>query len=583
MIVFDDINDNSIKYILSPFDIENIDEVSYYDRSNLNVFYKANIENYTITFDNLIYGRNYIVECLKNNNLVSRFSFKFRGKTREELFISLNPNNDEEIDKIFSKIPSDIKYIKDITKYLYNLNNKECLINFINYYNNLSNYYNHGIENFTLKLDKPNFTIIYDNYLDDNDITLDIIDLNKEHQEPIFLKFNNKEISRKLLSGLYKVIIYNKEEILQNLLYIYFNDDYSNESFKTTLRFLKEKEEKRTESNKILGFNDDFKTEEERQILNILESFYNKRALFPAPTIKIEKNNLYLRFDNEYIDNALFITKYIDEISKFKSVYLFMSEEDQLYNDNANYRKIGLNNLSKNNGGEILLIDNIDELNLNNERYYFWIACDNSIKLSGLYTLDISNSDSKDYNWLFYKRIYKIVLNNLSRFINVNYNSYSFVYNLMYRIINSEESHASLDIKHYLIQETLNSNLDEIDKTHIIYSIMSCFVEHYDNYDFSFHGNIIYKPNYKEIKTELKENEICINTILNKRKISGRNFYNINNLNEYRIDKDKYNIFQFLDLNTFKLSDYIMFYFKDNQLMPIIYNNTIEVNTVYGL
>ena len=596
LLKFEDITESSIFYFINEsYDYRNV-KIKYYNKNNINDIKLINVEQRIIELTDLIYNDNYSVEFIYKDQLEDIVDFRFLGKQKNIYFKDQLNKNDNFIKSIVENIINNdsIKTRKQIINKLISFyqsaKNKEekekirsIFLTAINDYNTLTDLYSYSFNRFSLDMNKPWIELSHHNYVPDDNIDIEISsekgvkkNIKQEKSTTIYMPVFEED--------LYTVNIFEEDEIIQTYLYYYFNKKIADNQYAELKQIEERKKYYQKNSTDIEDFiqNND-NTNIDINVINILNDFFNDRAFFPIPNIRINKNNLSMDFfcdcfeTLEEADNHnKNILSMLKSILTKKDLYLFMSEADQLYNDKADYRKIKLN-IENIDNGIIELTDSLLLFNLNDERYYFWIGTKSGEKITSLFTYDITGYDRTDYNNIFAKYILKKYLHNINR-IEEN----EFIYDVSVKLLDKNDIFC-LDKQFYLLNEISRYSYYNEDIHDEIYKVLSFFLTYYKKIILNKYNKILYKPEYKTIITLKDNNGIRINMSYDVQKRRWTFCYEYDYKPEVKIKDTKYNIFQFIDIDKLETSDFIMFYKKDKSPQTMYIKNTIEVEVLNGL
>ena len=596
LLKFEDITESSIFYFINEsYDYRNV-KIKYYNKNNINDIKLINVEQRIIELTDLIYNDNYSVEFIYKDQLEDIVDFRFLGKQKNIYFKDQLNKNDNFIKSIVENIINNdsIKTRKQIINKLISFyqsaKNKEekekirsIFLTAINDYNTLTDLYSYSFNRFSLDINKPWIELSHHNYVPDDNINIEISsekgvkkNIKQEKSTTIYMPVFEED--------LYTVNIFEEDEIIQTYLYYYFNKKIADNQYAELKQIEERKKYYQKNSTDIEDFiqNND-NTNIDINVINILNDFFNDRAFFPIPNIRINKNNLSMDFfcdcfeTLEEADNHnKNILSMLKSILTKKDLYLFMSEADQLYNDKADYRKIKLN-IENIDNGIIELTDSLLLFNLNDERYYFWIGTKSGEKITSLFTYDITGYDRTDYNNIFAKYILKKYLHNINR-IEEN----EFIYDVSVKLLDKNDIFC-LDKQFYLLNEISRYSYYNEDIHDEIYKVLSFFLTYYKKIILNKYNKILYKPEYKTIITLKDNNGIRINMSYDVQKRRWTFCYEYDYKPEVKIKDTKYNIFQFIDIEKLETSDFIMFYKKDKSPQTMYIKNTIEVEVLNGL
>lgn len=596
LLKFEDITESSIFYFINEsYDYRNV-KIKYYNKNNINDIKLINVEQRIIELTDLIYNDNYSVEFIYKDQLEDIVDFRFLGKQKNIYFKDQLSKDDNLIKSIVENIVNNdsIKTRKQIINKLISFyqsaKNKEekekirsIFLTAINDYNTLTDLYSYSFNRFSLDINKPWIELSHHNYVPDDNIDIEISsekgvkkNIKQEKSTTIYMPVFEED--------LYTVNIFEEDEIIQTYLYYYFNKKIADNQY-TELKQTEERkkyyQKNSTDIEDFIQNNDN--TNIDINVINILNDFFNDRAFFPIPNIRINKNNLSMDFfcdcfeTLEEADNHnKNILSLLKSILTKKDLYLFMSEADQLYNDKADYRKIKLN-VENIDNGIIELTDSLFLFNLNDERYYFWIGTKSGEKITSLFTYDPTGYDRTDYNNIFAKYVLKKYLHNINR-IEEN----EFIYDVSVKLLDKDDIFC-LDKQFYLLNEIGRYSYYNEDIHDKIYKVLSFFLTYYKKIILNKYNKILYKPEYKTIITPKDNNGIRINMSYDVQKRRWTFCYEYDYKPEVKIKDTKYNIFQFIDIDKLETSDFIMFYKKDKSPQTMYIKNTIEVEVLNGL
>lgn len=596
LLKFEDITESSIFYFINEsYDCRNV-KIKYYNKNNINDIKLINVEQRIIELTDLIYNNNYSVEFIYKDQLEDIVDFRFLGKQKNIYFKDQLSKDDNLIKSIVENIVNNdsIKTRKQIINKLISFyqsaKNKEekekirsIFLTAINDYNTLTDLYSYSFNRFSLDINKPWIELSHHNYVPDDNIDIEISsekgvkkNIKQEKSTTIYMPVFEED--------LYTVNIFEEDEIIQTYLYYYFNKKIADNQYaelKQTEERKKYYQKNSTDIEDFIQNNDN--TNIDINVINILNDFFNDRAFFPIPNIRINKNNLSMDFfcdcfeTLEEADNHnKNILSLLKSILTKKDLYLFMSEADQLYNDKAGYRKIKLN-VENIDNGIIELTDSLFLFNLNDERYYFWIGTKSGEKITSLFTYDPTGYDRTDYNNIFAKYVLKKYLHNINR-IEEN----EFIYDVSVKLLDKDDIFC-LDKQFYLLNEIGRYSYYNEDIHDKIYKVLSFFLTYYKKIILNKYNKILYKPEYKTIITPKDNNGIRINMSYDVQKRRWTFCYEYDYKPEVKIKDTKYNIFQFIDIDKLETSDFIMFYKKDKSPQTMYIKNTIEVEVLNGL
>ena len=596
LLKFEDITESSIFYFINEsYDYRNV-KIKYYNKNNINDIKLINVEQRIIELTDLIYNDNYSVEFIYKDQLEDIVDFRFLGKQKNIYFKDQLSKDDNLIKSIVENIVNNdsIKTRKQIINKLISFyqsaKNKEekekirpLFLTAINDYNILADLYSYSFNRFSLDINKPWIELDHHNYVPDDNIDIEI------SSEKGAKKYIKQEKSTTIYmpvfeEDLYTVNIFEEDEIIQTYLYYYFNKKIADNQYAELRQTEERKKYYQKHSTDIEDFiQNNNNADIDINVINILNDFFNDRAFFPVPNIRINKNNLSMDFfcdcfeTLEEADNHnKNILSLLKSILTKKDLYLFMSEADQLYDDKADYRKIKLN-VENIDNGIIELTDSLFLFNLNYERYYFWIGTKSGEKITSLFTYDPTGYDRTDYNNIFAKYVLKKYLHNINR-IEEN----EFIYDVSVKLLDKDDIFC-LDKQFYLLNEIGRYSYYNEDIHDKIYKVLSFFLTYYKKIILNKYNKILYKPEYKTIITPKDNNGIRINMSYDVQKRRWTFCYEYDYKPEVKIKDTKYNIFQFIDIDKLETSDFIMFYKKDKSPQTMYIKNTIEVEVLNGL
>lgn len=541
----------------------------------------------------------YIVSSENDNGEKQSSSIFYRGEEKEEWFKRLEIFDDLTEKYILKKISDKnrkrawIQRIYEI--YLDNrvdeLNSvfKNVLEKIVNDYNNTILANNSRNIDEIIKLDNKsaNFKLRYDNYVPENTISIAIIPFDREaiisgENLVIHSKFNKNIIERKIGKGIYSVEVSDEENgrTLYNYIYLSFGDEDSDEKYKNNLAEKEEHKSSILDSNYILGAYDQFKDENEKRILMNLDSHgYAGSVYANLPKISLS-------------DDKMAVTYWDDTLN---SCHICFSEEDCLYNKNAEYRTVYCNYSYHDNVAQLSMFEDrnfeeeldIQMLNFNNERYYYWVADGNNTRISKIGTIDFSMEDKTDYNKIYADLVWKKITKTFSRIMNTESKEYVFLRSVL-DTISSTEDLAYTKMQNLIEQEvTLRCNDSDMFYK-IIYAIESCFLLYDDNYDYDMMPMATYKPAYNRLVWNLCNNDCYM--VFKYLKIKEPRDYYTNflccfdpEIVSFSIHPGNVEVCQIYNRKNGKLSDFVMFYYKGHENTPRMITNTVRVETINGL
>lgn len=541
----------------------------------------------------------YIVSSENDNGEKQSSSMFYRGEEKEEWFKRLEIFDDLTEKYILKKISNEnrkrtwIQRIYEI--YLDNrvdeLNSvfKNVLEKTVNDYNNTILANNSRNIDEIIKLDNKsaNFKLCYDNYVPENTISVAITPFDSEpiisrENLVVHSKFNKNVIERKIGKGIYSVEVSDEENgrTLYNYIYLSFGDEDSDEKYKNNLAEREEYKSSILDSNYILGAYDQFKDENKKRILMNLDSYGYAGSIYAnLPKISLS-------------DNKMTVTYWDDTLN---SCHICFSEEDCLYNKNAEYRTIYCNYSYHDNVVQLSMFEDrnfeeeldIQMLNFNNERYYYWVADGNNTRISKIGTIDFSMEDKTDYNKIYADLVWKKITKTFSRIMNIESKEYVFLRSVL-DTISSTENLAYTKMQNLIEQEvTLRCNDSDMFYK-IIYAIESCFLLYDDNYDYDMMPMATYKPAYNRLVWNLCNDDCYM--MFKYLKIKEPRDYYTNflccfdpEITSFSIHPGNVEICQIYNRKNGKLSDFVMFYYKGHENTPRMITNTVRVETINGL
>ena len=80
----------------------------------------------------------------------------------------------------------------------------------------------------------------------------------------------------------------------------------------------------------------------------------------------------------------------------------------------------------------------IQMLNFNNERYYYWVANGNNTRVSKIGTIDFSMEDKTDYNKIYADLVWKKITKTFSSIMNTASKEYVFLISVLDTISSTE-------------------------------------------------------------------------------------------------------------------------------------------------
>lgn len=541
----------------------------------------------------------YIVSSENDDGEKQSSSMFYRGEEKEEWFKRLEIFDDLTEKYILKKISNEnrkrvwIQRIYEI--YLDNrideLNSvfKNVLEKTVNDYNNTILANNSRNIDEIIKLDNKsaNFKLRYDNYVPENTISVAITPLDSEPiisgtNLVIYSKFNKNVIERKIGKGIYSVEVSDEENgrTLYNYIYLSFGDEDSDEKYKNNLAEKEEYKSSILDSNYILGAYDQFKDENEKRILMNLDSHgYAGSVYANLPKISLS-------------DDKMTVTHWDDTLN---SCHICFSEEDCLYNKNAEYRTIYCNYSYHDNVAQLSIFEDrnfeeeldIQMLNFNDERYYYWVADGNNTRISKIGTIDFSMEDKTDYNKIYADLVWKKITKTFSRIMNTESKEYVFLRSVL-DTISSTENLAYTKMQNLIEQEvTLRCNDSDMFYK-IVYAIESCFLLYDDNYDYDMMPMATYKPAYNRLVWNLCNND-CYMVFKYLKIKEPRDYYTSflccfdPEIASFSIYPGNVEVCQIYNRKNGKLSDFVMFYYKGHENTPRMITNTVRVETINGL
>lgn len=541
----------------------------------------------------------YNISSEMGNEVPENTKIYYRGEEKEEWFKRLEIFDDLTEKYILKKISNkDRKRVwiqKIYETYLDNradeLNSvlKNVLEKVVNDYNNTILANNSRNVDEIIKLDNKsaNFKLRYDNYVPENTVSVAIAPYNSEltisgENLVIHSKFNKDIIERKIGKGIYSVEISDEEnrKTLYNYIYLSFGDEDSDEKYKNNLTEKEEHKDSILDSNYILGAYDQFKDENEKRILMNLDSRgYAGSVYANLPKISLSDNKMTVTYWDDTLD----------------SCHICFSEEDCLYNKNAEYRTIYCNYSYRDNIALLSMFENrnfeeeldIQMLNFNNERYYYWVANGNNTRVSKIGTIDFSMEDKTDYNKIYADLVWKKITKTFSRIMNTESKEYVFLRSVLDTISNTEN--LAYTKMQNLIEQEVTLRCNDSDMFYkIIYAIESCFLLYDDNYDYDMMPIATYKPAYNNLVWSLCNDDCYI--VFKYLKIKEpRDYYTSfvccldPEIASFNIHPGNVEICQIYNRKNGKLSDFVMFYYKGHENTPRMITNTVRVETINGL
>ena len=394
-------------------------------------------------------------------------------------------------------------------------------------------------------------------------------------------------MKKKLATGLYSIDIRNAEDgsTIYSYLYVSFGLDDSNTKYNSEITNLDNKNSSLIDSNFILGSNDSFESSEEK---NILMNLANYKA-YGNPIMPLLKLNLTASKILSVATDTEEIEVYLGWLS---DAHICFAEEDTLYIKNANYRKLYLSYrysddtirvspyADRNFEAEV----DTNFLNFNNEKYYYWIANSNEIRISNVGVIDFSLEDEKDYNVIYAKLIWKQILKVFPKVIDTDTTEYIFLRTVIDSI--DTDNLAYVNMLDLLEQKITNICEDKDIFYKVILAAENCFMLYDKNYDYDFVDYVIYKPSYHSINWQafIKNYILVTKTFQLKDRIMDLSYWNVENtfLDDHRLGSSNITILQAVSLDE-KRSDFIMFYYKGKENLPRLITNTIRVETINGI
>lgn len=550
-----------------------------------------------VSFSRLTPNSMYIITSSEDNYTTQKMLY-YRGETKEECFqrLGIDINSNKKILAKLSDKETTRDWIGNIFKQYQNEETEEIKSNLqqilellISDYNNTVQH-NNSDEDDIVKVDssKPNLEIIYDNYIPESSIGVSINNSLTGSCVYNNCKFDNRIIKKKLVTGLYDINIKDIEDgsIIYPYMYISFGYDDSNAKYNKEITNLNDKNSSIIDSNFILGSNDSFESSEEK---NILMNLANYKAygnpILPLPKLSISADKILsiLTDEDTILDYDLFY---------LCNAHICFAEEDTLYNKNANYRKLYLSYRYSNNAITISPYSdrnfetqiNTNFLNFNNEKYYYWIADSNEVRLSNIGIIDFSLEDDKDYNAVYAKLIWKQILRIFPKIVDTSTAEYNFLRTVIDSV--DTDNLAYINMLNLLEYKIVNTCEDKDVFYKAILAAENCIMMYDKNYDYDFIDYVAYKPSYHSIDWQaIVDNYILTSKSLSLKKRSMEVFhYDVEHafFDNCRIGSDNITIFQAIS-NTRKRSDFIMFYYKGKENLPRMITNTIRVETINGL
>lgn len=541
----------------------------------------------------------YNISSAMENEVTEVSKIYYRGEEKEEWFKRLSIYNDTTekyiLNKLLRKNTKRAWIGKIYEIYLDNrvdeLNNilKNVLEKTVNDYNNtvLANNSKNIDEVIRLDNKSANFKLIYDNFIPENSISVMITSFNSnavniEERLLVHDKLKKKSIERKIGKGIYNIEVADEENgrTLYNYIYVSFGNDDSNEKYNVNLTEIEEQKKSILDSDYLLGAYDQFKDEDEKRILMNFDSYgYAGSVYSNLPKISLSDNKISVsNWDDSLID-----------------CHICFSEEESLYRKNTEYRTVycsysyhdnvlRLSALQDRNFEEEL---DIQMLNFNNERYYYWVEDRNNVRISKIGTIDFSMQDNTDYNKIYADLVWKKIIKIFSRIMNVESKEYIILRSVL-DIIGNNEDLAYIKMQDYTEQET-TLRCDDSDIFYkIVYAIESCFMIYDNNYDYDMMPTAIYKPAYNNLIWDLCNDSCCI--VFKYFRIKDSHDYYMNYFDCLDIEAATFGlrtgnveVCQIYNKKNKKLSDFIMFYHKGHENMPRMITNTVRVETINGL
>lgn len=550
-----------------------------------------------VQFSRLTPNSEYIIASSEDDYSPQKTLY-YRGETKEEWFqrLGIDINNNK---KILAKL-SDKDATRDwITNIYWQYQNEDMedvksnlqqiLELLISDYNNTI-LRNNSDEDDIVRVDssRANLEIIYDNYVPENSISISIKNSYSGNYIYNNCKFDSQTIKRKLSTGLYDIDVKNTEDgsIIYPYMYISFGYDDSNEKYNNEKTNLENKNSSLIDSNFILSSDDNFEDLEEKNILmNLASCKAYGNPILPLPKLSISTDKI-LSISSE--ENILLDSNFIC----LRKIHICFAEEDTLYNKNVNYRKLYLSYsyidntitispyFDRNFEAEI----NTNFLNFNNEKYYYWIADDNEIRLSNIGVIDFSLEDEKDYNEIYAKLIWKQILKIFPKVMNTSTTEYAFLRSVIDSI--DIDNLAYINMLNLLEQKITNACEDKDIFYKVILAAQNCFMLYDKNYDYDFVDYVTYRPSYHDTNWQMTiDNCIFETKSFSLKSRSAEIFHrSIEDafLSNCYIGSDNITIFQAISPAE-KRSDFIMFYYKGKENLPRLITNTIRVETINGL
>ncbi len=541
----------------------------------------------------------YNISSESENESLQSCSIFYRGEEKEEWFKRLDIYDDITEKYILNKISKKDKkriWIWSIYKaYLDNKNDeldsvfKKVLEKVINDYNNTAFANNSRDVDEIIKLNNrsANLELCYYNYIPENTVSITIASFDSDPIDSYLGLINNSKLNknivkRKLGKGLYSIGLINEEtgRTLYDYIYISFGNEDSDEKYKNNLAKEEEYKNSILDSKYILGAYDQFKNEDEKKILMNLDSYgYAGSVYTNLPKINLSDNKITV----EYWDDRL------------APCHICFSEEDCLYDKGTEYRTVYCNYNYHDNVVLLSIFENrnfeeeldIQMLNFNNERYYYWIENKDNTRISKIGTIDFSLKDKTDYNKIYADLVWKKITKTFSRIMNVESKEYVFLRSVLDTISNTEDL-AYKNMQNF-IEEEITLRCDDSDMLYkVVYAIESCFLLYDDNYDYDMMPIATYKPAYNHLVWNLCNDE-CYMIFKHLRIKETRDYYVgfLDCFNSasvlFNIHTGNVEICQVYNKKNGKLSDFVMFYYKGHENAPRMITNTVRVETINGL
>ena len=377
--------------------------------------------------------------------------------------------------------------------------------------------------------------------------------------------------------GLYKFYILAGGDIRRCYYFFVEDQETKNQKFQEIIENKQKIANEKIDSRAILESEYNFESEEEKEIVMNIEYLNDWSALLPKPVLEYENGNITFTATDF---NSL-------SMASKKPLYLYGFEEDTIYNGAVPHK---------------VLIDsdvitfNRDKKFFNRERYYFYVGDEDKNKISRVTTLDLSgyNDTGIDYNERYEHLVLNTHIKKFNKFLS-SYSKWSEVKSAFDRY-NQREDIAFEDVLTVIESEALTRLNYSYDKAEqLVYNYELCLLKNYTNKNRDLAKEQVYKSYYSTHVIPQGNYILMFKYICN----NGTNIIyafddtSLTQAAEFEIGKtipkltqmgyktNDFIIVKAIDINTWKVSDFIMY--NNTGYGVKSFYNTIEVETINGL